>query len=435
MSIWQDFGFKDNLYSTPPLSGTAEGSELLVGRDAEVKRLRTHWTSLDTHASMEGNNGVGKTSLVSVAAYRAMVAHSLGEEDQMFLPLVEPFQLGAGGDLEEEVLFVIARSILQYEAAFTAAEKKLPKLDDVRVWLDNPILRGGGGGASVLGIGANANFTQSTNSGGFSKSGFRDTVRTWLSEIFPSKSDGAFVGVIDNLELLETSQDARRALEAMRDTVLALPGVKWVLCGANGIVRSSVGSQRLTGVIGDPIQLQPLGDEDVPVVIQRRIEANRLRADATPPVEPEGFAHLYQVAGRNLRIALKHAQDFSIWLHGQELPDGQSTDRLALLEIWLAEQADRYSEDTSSITPTGWVFFDAVLSEGGSCSPSDFEKYLFNSPQAMRPYVKQLEDSNLVYSTVDDSDQRRRTIVVTANGWLIHYKRSGYKLASKPAAE
>ena len=41
----------------------------------------------------------------------------------------------------------------------------------------------------------------------------------------------------------------------------------------------------------------------------------------------------------------------------------------------------------------------------------------------MRPFVKQLEDANLVHSTIDESDQSRRTIVVTANGWLVHYKR------------
>lgn len=79
MSIWTDFGFRDNLYATPTLQGAAEGSMLLVGRESEVSRLRTHSGSLDTHASMEGDNGVGKTSLVTVAAYRAMVAHGLGE--------------------------------------------------------------------------------------------------------------------------------------------------------------------------------------------------------------------------------------------------------------------------------------------------------------------------------------------------------------------
>lgn len=427
MSIWEDFGFKDNLYATPPLTGTSEGSHLLVGRDREVARLRTHWSSLDTHASIEGDNGVGKTSLVVVAAYRAMVSHSLGESQQMLLPLVEPFQMKVGEDLEEQVLFVVARSIIHYEDAFRAANRELPKIGDVRKWLDDPILRGGGGSASVLGIGGGATYAQSANSGGFSKAGFRDTVKSWLREIFPTKRDGAFVGVIDNLELLETSQEARRALEAMRDTVLALPGVKWVLCGANGIVRSSVGSQRLTGVIADPIQIRPLIDEDIPAVIERRIEAHRIRANAFAPVGPAGFVHLYEVSGRNLRIALKHAQDFSLWLSDQR-EQATEDDRLQLLEVWLAEQADRYEEDTRSITPAGWSFFDSLLVKGGTCSPGDFADFSFNSQQAMRPYVKQLEDANLVHSAIDESDQRRRTIVATANGWLVHYKRSDYQV-------
>lgn len=426
--MWQDFGFKDNLYSTPPLDGTAEGSQLLVGRDAEVSRLRTHWGGLDTHASMEGNNGVGKTSLVAVAAYRAMVAHSFDGTQPLLLPLVEPFQMKTDDDLEEHVLFVVARSILHYEDALRAAGKSLPKLEDVRAWLDNPILRGRGGGGSIMGIGGNASTSQSANTGGFSKAGFRDTVKAWLREVFPTKADGAFVGVIDNLELLETSQDARRALEGMRDTVLALPGVKWVLCGANGIVRSSVGSQRLTGVIGDPIQVKPLTEDDIPLVIERRIEAHRQRADAVAPVEPGGFVHLYEVAGRNLRIALKHAQDFSLWLFEQGKVTISSEDRLEYLEVWFAEQAEEYEKDTKSVTPAGWTFFDSLMVSGGNCSPSDYEEFGFNSTQAMRPYVKQLEDANLVHSTIDESDQRRRTIVATSNGWLVHYKRSGYSL-------
>ena len=99
-----------------------------------------------------------------------------------------------------------------------------------------------------------------------------------------------------------------------------------------------------------------------------------------------------------------------------------------MLEVWLAEQADRYEEDTKSITKAGWGFFGALLARGGSCSPGDFAQFGFKSQQVMRPYVKQLEDANLVHSAIDESDQRRRTIVVTSNGWLVHYKRSGYAL-------
>jgi len=72
MSVWDRLGFSENLYATPPLAGTASGSRLLVGRDAEIDDLREHWASYDTHFSIEGANGVGKTSLVTVAAYRDM---------------------------------------------------------------------------------------------------------------------------------------------------------------------------------------------------------------------------------------------------------------------------------------------------------------------------------------------------------------------------
>lgn len=424
MGMWQDFGFRDNLYSTPPLSGTAEGSELLVGRDSEVRRLQTHWSGLDTHASMEGDNGVGKTSLVSVAAYRAMVDYAAGSGDSLTIPLAQPFQMTSNHDLEEQVYYVIARSIILHESIFREAGKNLPKIADVQRWLEDPILRGGGGGVSFAGFGGNANVTQSVNSGGFSASGFRDIVRSWLEALFPSKSDGHFVGVIDNLELLETSQESKRALESMRDTILKLPGVKWVLCGANGIVRSSVGSQRLTGLIGDPIQVDPLLESDIPLVIERRIEVYRNRDDALAPVDPEGFAYLYKVAGRNLRIALKHAQDFSVWLYLEYGPSPKRESRFDLLRSWLDDQSEKYEQDTKAVTQAGWKFFDALLSHGGTCSPGDYALFEFNSQPAMRPYVKQLEDANLVHSSIDESDQRRRTIVVTSNGWLVHHKRS-----------
>jgi hypothetical protein len=85
MSVWERLGFRENLYATPPLPGNREGSRLLVGRDAEVEELQDHWASYETHASIEGANGVGKTSLVAVAAYRDMVAR-----EQAGKPLIIP---------------------------------------------------------------------------------------------------------------------------------------------------------------------------------------------------------------------------------------------------------------------------------------------------------------------------------------------------------
>ena len=46
---------------------------------------------------------------------------------------------------------------------------------------------------------------------------------------------------------------------------------------------------------------------------------------------------------------------------------------------------------------------------------------------ALRPQIKSLEDGQLVQSSKDDNDKRRKTIVVTPRGWLVNYKRTGYE--------
>lgn len=66
MSIWNELGFTQNPYSPRPISGDELGASLLVGRDTELAQLQDYIASSDTHPTLEGANGVGKTSLVAV---------------------------------------------------------------------------------------------------------------------------------------------------------------------------------------------------------------------------------------------------------------------------------------------------------------------------------------------------------------------------------
>ncbi|WP_141772855.1 hypothetical protein [Mycobacterium malmoense] len=422
-TVWEEFGFKANPYGTSQLMPTAEGERLLVGRSREVRRLHRHWSSMDTHASVEGSNGVGKTSLVSVAAYTAMMA-SIDSTGNLIVPLDEIFQLDDDLDtFEYQVYLAIANGIIRYDSAFQRVGHQIPNVNEIRQWLNAPSVKGGG----VSGGGFGASRSKSLNtSAGFKDSGFRETVRSWLQMIFPPSSSGSFIGIIDNLELAETSREARRRLETLRDSVLAIHGVRWVLCGANGIINSSVGSQRLAGRIADPIRVSPIDDADVKAVVEKRIEEFRIDAGASPPVDPNGFDLLYRIAGRNLRNAFKHAQDFSMWL-ADEYPNANPWDRWGLLEVWLAYQAEQYEADSTSVKPRAWKLFDELVNHGGTLIPSEYEMYGFNSAEAMRYPLKLLEDANLVHSIVDESDQRRRTTEVTSNGWVVSYKRRGFK--------
>ena len=430
VSLWTELGFRENPYSTTPIPPTKEGARLLVGRDKELKQLTRLLESSATHPTVEGDNGVGKTSLVGIAAYNLMHAAKPLTGAQLFIPLPDDFQITPQDDLESfrrHVYFVIARAFIENHKLLRSHDLAVPDVDDVRKWLQSPLLSDYSGGATVLGMGAQGGRTTTINDAdGFSESGFQTTIDAWLRDCFPSPQTGAFIGVIDNLELLETSQKARALLEALRDSVLRRQGLRWVLCGARGIVRSSASSARLNGVLSEPIELGPISDNDIPSLVERRITVYSDAPNAYVPVEERGFHYVYHILNRNLRDALRYCESFSFWMDEEkEFPD-KSQERFDLFETWLALEAEKSLKATSNVKPRAWRVFDDLATAGGSCSPSDFADFGFNSPMAFRAPVKTLEDANLVQSSKADSDQRRKTISVTARGWLVNHQRTGY---------
>lgn len=429
MSEWTNFGFRESPYITDPIPPTEEGNRLLVGRERELTRLIRQLTSSRLHPTIEGDNGVGKTSLVSVAGYRLRKAFIDGATGQALLPLGRTFQLTPGDSADtllRKVLFEVAGAMIRNHEILKRAGFAVPDVNDINRWLNSPLFSSGSAGVSVLGSGGTASKGTTPNTtSGFSEAGFSAMVGRWLEECFSSKEAGGFICVIDNLELLESSQVARVLLESMRDTVLDQHGLRWVLCGARGIVRTGASSQRLEGRLAEPMELMPIDDDDVADVVVRRIEVYRIDEHAVAPVESAGFQHLYEVLNRNLRNALKLCEDFSFWMIDQDIAPPDPVQNYALLEVWLTDQADRYTTDTR-IGNRAWQVFDALGAMSGRCSPSDFDFFGFNSSMTMRPHVKALEDANLVQTTFDDYDKRRKTIVMTPRGWLVRYAREGY---------
>jgi GNAT superfamily N-acetyltransferase len=150
--------------------------------------------------------------------------------------------------------------------------------------------------------------------------------------------------------------------------------------------------------------------------------------NAYVPVEPGGFRHLYDVTNHNLRNALKFCEDFTLWQQiGGQFPSDPK-EKLDLLEAWMAVTAERYLADTKGVGERGWQVFDGIVDLGGSVSPSDYEVLDFATPQAFRGQVIALEEAQLVESSVDESDKRRRLIEVTSRGWIVRYQRAGYQL-------
>ncbi|WPZ34981.1 hypothetical protein T8K17_02285 [Thalassobaculum sp. OXR-137] len=430
--IWNELGFRDNPFSTDPVPANNEGLRLLVGRNSELRRLSIAITSSNNHATIEGDNGVGKTSLVGVAAYKLFLEHQRDSTKPLYLPMPRAFQISPDEDaanFSPKFLFSLARFISENRDLIQKHHSGLRNLDNISMWLNDPIILGGGANVNVMGNGGGLNVTRSINtSSGFSQGGLDAHLREIMMTIFPSQRSGGVVCLLDNLELLDNSQKARSTLELLRDDVLSFPGVKWVLCGARGILRSTISTPRLQGKLADPIELKALSPENVTKVIETRLDIYKERDDAYTPVESGGFSRIYQIANHNLRIALGFCEAFVLWCAESDNRPENPEDKLLLIDSWFAYVAQQAMESTRDITPRAWQLFDDISKLPEGCSPSDFIEFGFNNGPAMQPHLRRLEQANLIQSASAETDRRRKMINLSPRGWIVRYYRNDYKI-------
>lgn len=417
--FYREWGFTGNPLLTEALPPSELGSKLLVGRDGLIKSLRKRLDSPSKIATVEGLNGVGKTSLVNVTIYRSYVDYLLNKSGPLYIPCRSVFQLDASQDAElfrQKVLMEVAQTLIEKVKTLKVPPGKVraPKGSAISKFLNDPQLHSYSAGAWVL----NAGYSSETNTGvGFEKSGFDKAVVSWLQEIFPSQTSGGVVCIIDNLELLQTSRRARETLESLRDNLFSIPGIRWVLCGALGIIHGVASSPRLDGRLHKPVTVDDVGDQFAGMIFSTRVEAFRSRANAKLPLELPDFVEVFDMMRGNIRSTLSECDDFCSWA----ADDCESVEDFSdgMFEIWLKDELEvAYEGVRGGLRPAAAKVFDMAC-RLEIFSPGDCDLFGYQNTSAMRPQIKILEDLGLIVSSIDDSDKRRKTIQVTPKGWKI----------------
>ncbi len=430
-SIWNDYGFAGNPYTTDPIESTASGRRLLVGRDEELRKIGRHLGGGASVVALEGDFGVGKTSLAAAAAYEATQWRDGG--GPLFLPIRTRLSLRVEDTretFERKVMRAVGIALVESEAWLKADGRKVSGVDAVRRWLQSPEGTGwtGGLGASVTGYGgtASAGRTRSpSGSPGFNEQGFNDLIDSWLGEFFPDRSAGGVICFLDNLEELRDSETALRVLEPLRDALFKRPGLRWIISGAQGMVRAAYSSPKMTGVFLDPIEVSPLSHEEVPQVIDARTEALRLHRDAVEPVSKVAFASLYRSIGQNLRYALNLAERYAYEQEPGQLRVLDEAARDARFDQAVSEEAERiYAAYSKGVSAADWKVFEILLRDfSGTCSPSEYASFGYSAQPPLLARIAKLVEAHLVTYTKDEADQRRRTVSVTDHGRLAYYRR------------
>lgn len=423
MHTYAAWGFSENPFNVTSLPPSDIGAELLVGRDSEKATLQRRIYNPPRIPTLEGMNGVGKTSIVNVTAYKCFNDFIEDPDKPLLIPCRKIFQLtpsSARDTFIRDVLHEVAQTLMDYSSEIEGDRlAAVIEANGLRDWLNSPQIRGFQGNLGPIGAGISAE----TNTGeGYSLSGFPNAVRNILTAVFPDANSGAVICVIDNLELLQTSEAARNLLEALRDELLTLQGLRWVLCGALGIVHGVASSPRLDGLMFDPIDVDKIPKTSVPDIYHSRIGAFKKTDVPYLPLIEEDFVTLYTILFGNIRALLGHSDEFCQHVCEQEQLPMDNSAKHAAFQDWLnSKSAKAHDAARATVGQRAWdVFKDAVILEG-LFAPSDFEHFGFNSLQAFRPHVKDLEDAGLVVSTKDEGDKRRKTIQITPRGWLINY--------------
>lgn len=435
MSIYSDWGFRSNPFEQTPLLPNAEGAALLVGRTTEEQALTKRLTNPPKLAVLEGANGVGKTSLVNVTTYRLFNNFLESGSGPLFVPCTNSFQLDPGKNIEnlcDEVFMEVAQTLMDHGKLIkTRYTGSLQRSEAVNAWLNSPVFSSWQGGIPLLNVGKGSQATEST---GFERNGFRRLVSQWLRDVFPAPEFGGIVCVIDNLELLQTSETASALLEQLRDPLFTIHGLRFVLCGAAGITWSLASSMRLEGVLHNPLEIGGLTSALAPEILTSRRQAFTSGEDeAYLPLLSSDFEHLYEVLNRNLRAVLSQSDEFCMWLSDQPTRPTTDEEKHQAFETWFKTQCRTVYEAADAVlTPRRWEIFDRAVALGGVFAPNDYPKFGCKSMPALRPILEALEEAQLVASSRDDRDKRRKSIVVTPKGRLAaEYRKTRPKSPTK----
>ncbi|GAA4018594.1 hypothetical protein GCM10022280_17660 [Sphingomonas swuensis] len=385
MVFYRDWGFSQPPFQTKSLPADALGERLLVGRADELAKIKRRIQNGPRIVTVEGEIGIGKTSVVNVAAFQLFRDYINNGEGSFIIPCSEIFQLTPDTIAEEFIDHVyreVAQTLIQRAAIIGGTDRNLnvPTLDRINKWLNAPQISSLEAGAFGFNFSSSGENNSST---GFDRSGFRQLIRSWLKDLFVDEASEGIICVIDNLELLQTSERARTIIETFRDTLFNVPGLKWVLCGASGIFFGVASSKRLAGRLHAPVEIQALTPDIAPQIIESRVRAFALpQTSPYMPLLVEDFDRLYNILRGNLRDVLGDADNYCQWIADRALPRTEEEKR-AHFTTWLNDRCEAaYRSIASEVRPRAFKVFRTAVELDGIFSPSDHAQFGFETSMA-----------------------------------------------------
>ncbi len=302
-----------NLTGSPYFQEALEAGEntprplsLFVGRQTELHRLQANIRSAggnSTRQAVAGAPGVGKTTLVKELKALALADGYLTTD--ALVPIL-------GNDTVSTVFGRVLGALYDTVVANRPHAIDDPTLRDAQVLVRATRLGTGGGGVSVMGVGATLT-TGSTvlHPGDMMIDGPR-VVRDLSRFVQASDARGVLLH-LNNMENLTESdaQHAANLLRDLRDPLLLQNGLHFVLVGTTDAVTTVVNTHQQVRNTVSILRLEPLDIAEVHAMLAARYAYLQLNPHdpISAPVEPEAVNLLHELFRGDLRGLLKALED------------------------------------------------------------------------------------------------------------------------------
>ena len=153
---YQNWGFRSSPFDPGPLPPTEAGAKLLIGRTAEVEKITRRLLTRGKIVTVEGSNGIGKTSINNVASYLAYSSYLNRELDQMLVPCEKTFQLTKDSDIDtfvDSVYLQLGITLLRYAEKLKESGRGTSLEGPIGAWLTSPTISSVRANLSVQGVG------------------------------------------------------------------------------------------------------------------------------------------------------------------------------------------------------------------------------------------------------------------------------------------
>ena len=356
--IWDDLGYKRNIYFKEPLPIDKLGVNLLSGRDLEIVDFLNDCTNDNKCLKViSGDVGIGKTSFANACQFVCYSENKLNvsaEPKAKLLPSFKKIELNNHDNINSFSIKAIISLTTNINSHFINEGKKIPGpiKEYIDYWTKIKLKTSSGGlsiGATILGSGGQIDRQTDT----FEANEVRDQLAAFenlLRLILNLTNISGIFMLIDNIDTID-NKHIIRILDEIRDSYFTLNNVYWILIGQKGLGEIiSGGSRRLGGYLtGSEISLSKISSSMFLNAIQEREKAFRItdKEDMKrfknrrkkisklikgqevpdysiyPPLDEQTHKMIYEFAHFELREAFKICYDITIRVQEYIIANGQ----------------------------------------------------------------------------------------------------------------